>query len=161
MGFPAKLFGLCCHGYVLIPSSPCQPGRDGVQVPVEPPGAGGQWLAALQVTQNLKELTNLIQVCPPPPGASEDPALPVGLSDGRVPGAAGETSPVRRWLWFCTRLPALQPGGVSVAGLGHLPDDHLHWHAALDTGLTGSAADSSPVWAGFTGFFCPPSALCC
>lgn len=73
-----------------------------------------------------------------PPGASEDPTLPVGLPGGRVPGVAGETPSVRRRLRLCTWLPALQPGGVGVAGLGHLPDTHLHRHAGLDSGLTWS-----------------------
>ena len=44
LGFPTRVFGLCCHGYVFFPSSPRQPSRHGVQVPSEPPGAGGQWI---------------------------------------------------------------------------------------------------------------------
>lgn len=67
----------------------------------------------------------------PPSGAPEDPALPVGLPGGRVQGAAGEAPPVGRVLRLRSGLPALQPGGVGVVGLGHLPDPHLHRHAEL------------------------------
>lgn len=74
-----------------------------------------------------------------PPGALEDPAVPVGVPGGRVPDAAGKTSPVGCRLWICSRLPALQPGGVSLAGLQHLSDPHLHRHAAVDS------ADLAPV----------------
>uniref|UniRef100_A0A4W6FM81 Phospholipid phosphatase 7 (inactive) n=1 Tax=Lates calcarifer TaxID=8187 RepID=A0A4W6FM81_LATCA len=44
LGFSSGVSGLHCHGYIFFPSSPCQPGRHGVQVPAEPPGAGGQSL---------------------------------------------------------------------------------------------------------------------
>lgn len=47
MGLPPGLLGLHCHGYVLLPSSPCEPSRHGVQVPAEPPGASSGSLLLL------------------------------------------------------------------------------------------------------------------
>lgn len=55
----------------------------------------------------------------------------MGLPGGRVQGAVGKTPPVGRVLRLRSGLPALQPGGVGVVGLGHLPDPHLHRHAEL------------------------------
>lgn len=81
-----------------------------------------------------------------PPGAPEDPAVPVGVPGGRVPDAAGKTSPVRRRLWICSGLPALQSGGVSLAGLCYLPDPHLHRHLAL------ASPGLAPIWSGLYWF---------
>ncbi|KAM8885672.1 inactive phospholipid phosphatase 7-like isoform 2-T2 [Spinachia spinachia] len=57
LGLPAGVSGLRCHGYVFFPSSPRQPGRHGVQLPVDPPGSSGlcDWWTHKSLSANMLE----------------------------------------------------------------------------------------------------------